>query len=75
MSDINADERAFFQEAFFSNCEMRSSCLKLDEKPAATLPDYGPISRKLSRSSRTLWKVLLPLQVLIQANSISAAPQ
>jgi hypothetical protein len=54
--------------------ETRNSCLKPDEKPAATPPDYGPTSRKLSRSSRTLWKVLLPLLVLIQANSTSAEP-
>jgi hypothetical protein len=51
---------------------MRISCLKPDEKPAATPLDFGPISRKRSRNSRTLWKVLLPLLVLIQANSISA---
>jgi hypothetical protein len=54
--------------------ETRSSCLKPDEKPAATPPDYGPTLRKRSRSSRTLWKVLLPLLVLIQAHSISAEP-
>jgi hypothetical protein len=46
----------------------------LDIKPTATVPDYGLTSRKRSRSSRTLWKVLLPLLVLIHANSISAAP-
>jgi hypothetical protein len=54
--------------------ETQSSCLKPDEKPTATPPDYGPTSRKHSRSSRTLWKVLLPLLVIIQTNSISAAP-
>ena len=54
--------------------ETRSSCLKPDEKPAATPRDYSPTSRKRSRSCRTLCKVLLPLLVLIQDNSISTAP-
>jgi hypothetical protein len=54
--------------------EMRSSCLKKDEKPTATPPDSGHTSRKPSRSRRTLWKVLLPLLVIIQPNSISAEP-
>jgi hypothetical protein len=56
--------------------EELNSCQKKGEKPAATPPDYGPTSRKPSRSRGTLWKALLPLLVImIQTDYTSAHPQ
>jgi hypothetical protein len=77
MSDFNADKRAFFQEAFFSNC--RVSRPKPDEKPTTTQPQENvqEVEEPYGRSYYLSWSLSRPTlspqnTIKEKANSISS---